>query len=129
MKTVKEITSKDLTALEAVDKMLCMLDDMRCMLGNDPDSAQRIDFAEEWCRKKGLKMKGDCFLCAYSDSRGRGYPEMCGRCPVRWPDGDCVKKDYYLSTPLDEYYAFLEAEYERLSEEEEYGREVNCEQK
>ena len=80
--------------------------DMQKEFGDCPSAGIRVEFKEDWCNSHGYKVRSDCFLCEYDYQVGG---RSCKNCPIKWPNGSCIKGCYYHKAPISEILALEES--------------------
>ena len=83
-----------------------MWSDMQKEFGDCPSAGTRVEFKEDWCNSHGYKVRSDCFLCEYDYQVGG---RSCKNCPIKWPNGLCIKGCYYHKAPISEILALEES--------------------
>jgi len=83
-----------------------MWSDMQKEFGDCPSAGIRVEFKEDWCNSHGYKVRSDCFLCEYDYQVGG---RSCKNCPIKWPNGSCIKGCYYHKAPISEILALEES--------------------
>ena len=83
-----------------------MWSDMQKEFGDCPSAGTRVEFKEDWCNSHGYKVRSDCFLCEYDYQVGG---RSCKNCPIKWPNGSCIKGCYYHKAPISEILALEES--------------------